>query len=64
MTPQQQNTEAQKESHVYVQQPDGQELNIKTAHPQGMEAPPEEATQTAENTPTQASGEVTSGEAG
>lgn len=64
MKPQQQDTEAKKESHVYVQKPDGEEMNIKTDHPQGSNISPKAATQTAENTPTKASGEVTDGEAG
>lgn len=65
MKPQQQDTEAKKESAVYVQTPDGEVLNIKTDHslPEA-EATNEEAKQTAEQTPTKASSEVKDGEAG
>jgi hypothetical protein len=63
MKPQQQDMEAKKESHVYVQKPDGEEINIEKSQSQADENP-EDATQTAANTPTTASGEVTDGEAG
>lgn len=61
--PQQQDTEAKKESHVYVQKPDGEEINITKSREQVNQSP-EDARQTAANTPTKASGEVTDGEAG
>ena len=63
MIPQQQDMEAKKESHVYVQKPDGEEINIEKTQEAAGENP-EDAKQTAENTPTKASGEVTDGEAG
>lgn len=63
MKPQQQDTEAKKESHVYVQKPNGEEINIQKEQHASAENP-EQAQQSAENTPTQASGEVTSGEGG
>ncbi len=63
MIPQQQDTEAKKESHVYVQKPDGEEVIIPKKQAQA-EGTPDEAMETAENTPTKASSEVTGGEAG
>lgn len=63
MKPQQQDEEAKRESNVYVQKPDGQEINIKKTEALSNETP-EDAKQTAENTPTKASGEVSDGEAG
>ncbi len=63
MNTQQQDIETKKERHVYVQKPDGEEINIEKSEIQ-VEKTPEEAKQTAENTPTKASGEVTDGEAG
>ncbi len=63
MKPQQQDTEAKKESHVYVQKPDGEEVAIEKSQAHANENP-EAAKQTAENTPTKASEEVTDGEAG
>lgn len=65
MKPQQQDTEAKKESAVFVQTPEGQTINVQTDHslPEAA-AKEEDADQTAENTPTKSSGEVTSGEAG
>lgn len=60
--PQQQNTEARKQSAVYVQTPDGEQINVKTDHSLGEAKNEEDAKQTAENTPTKSSGEVTSGE--
>ena len=62
MKPQQQDTEARKESAVYVQTPEGEQINIKTDHSLGQTGTEEESDQTAENTPTKASSEVTSGE--
>jgi hypothetical protein len=63
MKPQQQDTEAKKESAVFVQTPDGKIINVDTDHSL-PEAPAkaEQADQTAKNTPTQSSSEVTSGE--
>ncbi|MDB5209084.1 MAG: hypothetical protein JWR72_4159 [Flavisolibacter sp.] len=63
MIPQQQDMQAKKESHVYVQKPDGEEINIEKSQ-EAVSENPESAKQTAENTPTKASGEVTDGEAG
>ncbi|HEX8315883.1 MAG TPA: hypothetical protein VF609_12870 [Flavisolibacter sp.] len=63
MKPQQQDTEARKESAVFVQTPEGETHNVKTDHSLPEAANREEkADQTADNTPTQASGEVTNGE--
>lgn len=62
MKPQQQDTEAKKESAVFVQTPEGQTQNIKTDHSLPAADSDEEADQTAENTPTTHSSEVTSGE--
>lgn len=62
MKPQQQDTEAKKESAVYVQKPDGEELNIKTDHTLSKSGDSEAGRQTAEHTPTKSSSEVTSGE--
>lgn len=63
MKPQQQDTDAKKQSHVFVQQPDGEQVNIPI---QDSQAPAKKddaaASQSAENTPTTHSGEVTSGE--
>lgn len=64
MKPQQQDSEAKKESAVYVQTPDGEVVNIKTDHSLSDAETEDKADQTAENTPTQSSGEVKSGEAG
>lgn len=65
MKPQQQDTEARKESAVYVQTPDGKEIDVPTDHSLSNAAPREEkADQSAENTPTKRSEEVKSGEAG
>ena len=63
MKPQQQNTEAKKESAVYVQTPDGQQRNVQTDHPV-KEGNSESGRQTADKTPTKSSSEVTSGEDG
>ncbi len=62
MKPQQQDTEAKKESAVFVQTPEGETKNIKTDHSLPVAETDEEADQTAENTPTTHSSEVTSGE--
>ena len=62
MKPQQQDTEAKKESAVYVQTPEGDQINIKTDHSLGVSKTEESADQTADNTPTKSSDEVTSGE--
>ncbi len=62
MTPQQ-NTDNKGESHVYVQMPGGEEKDIPARHPVEMAGKKEETeSQTAENTPTTHSSEVTSGE--
>jgi hypothetical protein len=62
MKPHQQDTEAKKESAVYVQTPDGKELNVQTNHPVTIAGDDEAGRQTADKTPTQSSGEVTNGE--
>ena len=63
MKPQQQNTDVKGTSHVYVQKPDGEELNIPAQDPNELEGVKDnELKQTAENTPTTHSHEVTSGE--
>lgn len=63
MIPQQQNTEIKGKSHVYVQKPDGEELNIPAGNPQELAGQKDEdMAQTADNTPTTHSKEVTSGE--
>lgn len=64
MKPQQQDTEAKKQSAVYVQTPEGETINIKTDHSLPESGTEEGSDQSAENTPTKSSGEVTSGEAG
>lgn len=63
MKPQQQDIQAKAESHVYAQMPDGTEVHIQKEKEQSEESP-EAAKQTAENTPTTASSEVTSGDGG
>lgn len=62
MTPQQ-NADNKGASHVYVQKPDGEVVFIPAGDPKEL-AQHKEATadQTAENTPTTHSSEVTSGE--
>ncbi len=50
MKPQEQDKEAKIESHVYVQKPDGEEMDIKKMQAPSEESP-EQAMQTAENTP-------------
>jgi len=62
MKPQQQDTEAKKESAVFVQTPEGETINIKTDQSLPASRTEEEADQTADNTPTKSSSEVTSGE--
>jgi hypothetical protein len=62
MKPQQQDTNAKKESAVFVQTPEGEIINVKTDHSLPESRTEEEADQTADNTPTQSSSEVTSGE--
>jgi hypothetical protein len=62
MKPQQQDTEARKQSAVFVQTPEGEQINVKTDHSLGQTRSEEKADQTAENTPTKASSEVTNGE--
>lgn len=63
MKPQQQNTDVKGTSHVYVQRPDGEEINIPASDPEELEGvKDEDMDQTAENTPTTHSHEVTSGE--
>lgn len=64
MKPQQQNTEAKKESAVYVQKPDGEQVNVRTDVEASGAKNDEAARQTAENVPTKSSGEVTNGEDG
>lgn len=64
MKPQQQDTETKKESAVYVQTPDGKEVNVPTDHSVSDAGGDEAGRQTAERTPTKSSGEVTSGEDG
>ena len=63
MKPQQQDTEAKKESAVFVQTPEGETINIPSDH-QLKDAGKDEKSskQSAENTPTTASEEVTSGD--
>lgn len=63
MKPQQQNTEATNTSHVYVQKPDGEQINVPAPDPSTLAGKKDEdMDQTAENTPTTHSHEVTSGE--
>ena len=63
MKPQQQNTEVKGKSHVYVQTPEGNEMNIPAGSPAELEGKKqEEGRQTAGNTPTTHSKEVTDGE--
>ncbi len=63
MKPPQQDNEAKKESDVYVQKPDGEEVMMNKS-PGHSGQSPEDAKQTADNIPTKASGEVTDGEDG
>lgn len=63
MKPQQQNMDTKGRSHVYVQTPDGEEINIPARSEKELEGVPDAAMdQTAENTPTTHSKEVTNGE--
>lgn len=63
MKPQQQNTDVKGKSHVYVQKPDGEELNIPAGNPHELAGKrDEDQSQTADHTPTTHSKEVTSGE--
>ena len=63
MKPQQQNTDVKGKSHVYVQTPEGEEINVPSRDPQELSGTKDEAMrQTAENIPTTHSKEVTSGE--
>ena len=63
MKPQQQNTDVIGKSHVYVQKPDGEELNIPAGSPNELSGKrDEDLAQTADHTPTTHSKEVTSGE--
>jgi hypothetical protein len=53
MKPQQQNTDIKGNSHVYVQTPDGEGINIPARDPKELEGQKdEEMAQTAGNTPT------------
>lgn len=61
MKPQQQDNEAKQNSHVYVQMPDGEEVHIPKQQ-EAIEGKSDAGAQTADKMPTQASGEVTSGE--
>lgn len=54
--------EAQKDSHIYAQKPNGEEVEPVAVNI--SKSTPEATQQTAENVPTTASREVTSGEAG
>lgn len=63
MKPQQQDTAAKSESAVYVQTPEGGTINVPTDHSLGDAGADEKSSsQVAENTPTKASEEVTSGD--
>lgn len=63
MKPQQQDTDLKGRSHVYVQTPEGETINIPAKSPQELAGKKDEdMTQTAEQTPTTHSKEVTSGE--
>lgn len=64
MKPQQQINEAHKENAVYVQMPDGEQRDVPAERPVNQAGNDEAGRQTAENTPTKSSGEVTSGEDG
>lgn len=60
---QQQNTDANNKSHVYVQKPDGEEITLPPGNlSEGPGAKGDEGKQTAEATPTTHSKEVTDGE--
>lgn len=63
MKPQQQDTEAKKESAVFVQTPKGDTINVPTDHSLSDAGKDEKSSkQSAENTPSTASEEVTSGD--
>jgi len=63
MKPQQQNTDIKGESHVYVQKPDGEVINVQESNTSSSEGKTEEGNrQTAPQTPTTHSSEVTDGE--
>lgn len=63
MKPQQQNTDVKGSSHVYVQKPDGEQLNIPAPNPEELAGVPDkDMRQTADQTPTTYSSEVQSGE--
>ena len=59
----QQNEDLKGKSHVYVQKPDGEEMNIPAGDMQELAGKKDkELSQTADNTPTTHSHEVVSGE--
>ena len=59
----QQNIDTKGTSNVFVQTPDGESINVPASDPSELAGKPDEAmSQTAENTPTTHSSEVTSGE--
>lgn len=62
MKPQQQNTDVEGQSHVYVQKPDGETINVPTTDATLAGKKEEGTKQTASNTPTTHSHEVTDGE--
>ena len=65
MKPQQQNTDVKGQSHVFVQKPDGEVINVPSSPSQELSGVQDEATyQTAKNTPTTHSKEVKDGEDG
>lgn len=65
MKPQQQNTDVKGNSHVYVQTPGGEELNIPATDPSELAGVRDkDMEQTADKTPTTHSEEVRSGEDG
>ena len=62
MKPQQQNTDIKGKSHVYVQTPDGEEINVPSRDPRELAGKKDEAqSQTADQTPTTHSKEVPAG---
>lgn len=63
MKPQQQNTDVIGHSHVYVQKPDGEEINVPIKDPGELAGKKDaDMAQTADKTPTTHSKEVSSGE--
>lgn len=64
MKPQQQNTDVKGESHVYVQKPNGDAINIPADQSSAADNRSKGEDQTAANTPTTHSKEVTDGEDG